>query len=244
MSSTTSIEWTNSTWNPVTGCIKISVGCKNCYAERLAKRLQCMGNPRYTHGFQVQLHNDLVTLPLQWKKPRLIFINSMSDLFHEQVPLEFIKSVFMTIQSASHHTFQLLTKRAKRLADICDSLPWPENLWVGVSIEDQDNVWRVEYLKRVPAHLRFISCEPLLGNINLSIEGIHWVIVGGESGPHARYMDLDWVRSLRDQCNENHVSFFLKQLGGKKDKRGDNKARIDGKLWKELPILVSRTFYT
>ena len=236
MSSTTSIEWTNSTWNPVTGCTRVSVGCDNCYAERLAKRLKCMGNPRYTHGFQVHLHNDLLTLPLKWKKPRLIFVNSMSDLFHEKVPFDFIKSVFVTIQSTSQHTFQILTKRAKRLAEISDSLPWPDNLWIGVSIENQSAVWRADYLRQVPASIKFISFEPLLGYLQLSLDDIRWVIVGGESGPYARPMDLDWARSLRDQCNEANVAFFLKQLGGTKDKRGDNRAILGGRLWKELPL--------
>jgi protein gp37 len=236
MSLISSIEWTNSTWNPVTGCTKLSPGCANCYAERLSKRLKSMGNPRYSHGFQVCLHNDLLTLPLKWKKPRLVFVNSMSDLFHEMVPFEFIEAVFTTIQSTPSHTFQILTKRARRLAEMSNSLPWPNNLWIGVSIENQDFAWRAHYLSQVPASVKFISFEPLLGFLELPLDNIQWVIVGGESGPGARPMDLNWARSIRNRCIEAKVAFFLKQLGGTKDKRGKNQALLDGRAWKELPL--------
>ena len=236
MSSISSIEWTNSTWNPVTGCSKLSPGCANCYAERLAKRLKNMGNPRYSHGFQVCLHDDLLALPLKWRQPRLVFVNSMSDLFHEMVPFEFIEAVFTTIQSTPRHTFQILTKRARRLAELSHSLPWPNNLWIGVSIENQDFAWRADYLNRVPASVKFISFEPLLGFLELPLDDIQWVIVGGESGPGARPMDINWARSIHNRCIESKVAFFLKQLGGAKDKRGKNQALLDGKPWKELPF--------
>ncbi len=230
-----SIEWTQATWNPVTGCTKVSTGCANCYAERFALRLKHMGNPRYRSGFQVTLHSDLIQLPLKWSQPRLIFVNSMSDLFHEAVPFDFIKSVFTVIQSSPRHTFQLLTKRAERLSDLSPNLPWPRNLWVGVSVETQEYAWRIECLRRVPAAVKFVSCEPLLGRLNIPMDDLQWVIVGGESGPRARSVNIEWIRSIRDQCTENEVAFFLKQLGGVKDKRAKEQAVLDGHLWKEWP---------
>lgn len=239
MSLDSSIEWTQATWNPVTGCTKISSGCAHCYAERFALRLKQMSNSRYACGFQVRMHPDLLRLPLEWKRPRLVFVNSMSDLFHESVPLEFIESVFATIQSAPWHTFQVLTKRARRLADMSTCLPWPPNLWVGVSVERQDCAWRVDCLREVRASTRFLSCEPLLGHLDLPLEGIQWVVVGGESGPGARAMDTGWVRSIRDQCATAGVPFFLKQLGGVRDKRGKDRALLDGRLWREMPSLPS-----
>ena len=235
MAGLTSIEWTQTTWNPVTGCTKVSPGCQHCYAERLAHRLTAMGNPRYRRGFEVTLHHDLVDLPLRWRQPRVIFVNSMSDLFHEEVPLSFIQSVFSTMERARWHVFQVLTKRAERLAELAPSLEWPGNLWMGVSIERQDVVWRLDYLRRVPALVKFLSCEPLLGPLRLDLEGIDWVIVGGESGPDARPMELGWVRSIRSQCQANRVPFFLKQLGGAIHKRGKDRALLDGRLWREMP---------
>lgn len=234
MAGRSSIEWTEATWNPVTGCNKVSPGCKFCYAERFAKRLQAMGNPRYANGFEVTLHWDLVDLPLSWKTPRLIFVNSMSDLFHESIPLEFIQAVFRTMKEAHWHTFQVLTKRSKRLLELAPHLSWPENVWVGVSVESQDYTWRVYDLQQIPAAVRFLSIEPLLGPIpSLPLEGIHWVIVGGESGPQARPMRPEWVREIRRQCHEHGVAFFFKQWGGR-NKRAAGRI-LDGRTWDEMP---------
>ncbi len=241
MAGTSSIEWTQATWNPVTGCTRISAGCKHCYAERLSHRLQAMGNPRYSQGFAVTLHPDLVELPLRWRQPKLIFVNSMSDLFHETIPLAFIQSVFDTMRAAHQHLFQILTKRADRLVELSPELHWPPNVWMGVTVEHQAYVWRVDRLRTVPAALRFLSCEPLLGPLELDLTGIGWVIVGGESGPGARSMDLAWARSIRDQCHADGIPFFLKQLGGVVDKRGHDRALLDGQLWREVPI-VSREY--
>lgn len=228
------------TWNPVTGCDKVSAGCKHCYAERMARRLQAMGNARYKNGFAVTLHHDLVTLPLSWKTPRLVFVNSMSDLFHEDVPLSFIQRVFETMHKASHHTFQILTKRSARLAEVAPLLPWPRNVWIGVSIEDDRFVWRADHLRHVPAALRFLSLEPLLGPVpSLSLEGIDWVIVGGESGPGARPMDPDWVRDIRDRCVRAGVPFFFKQWGGVR--RTAAGRTLDGRTWDDLPIKKAQT---
>lgn len=215
MAGLSSIEWTESTWNPVTGCTKVSEGCRHCYAHRMAKRLHAMGNPRYRNGFDVTLHHDLIDKPLSWKKPRRIFVNSMSDLFHKDVPLDFIQKVFHTMEQATWHTFQVLTKRADRLLELSPDLPWPSNVWQGVSVEDEKVVERIDFLRQTPAKVRFLSLEPLIGPLeNLNLEGIHWVIVGGESGPGARPMDPEWVRSIRDQCHEQNVAFFFKQWGG------------------------------
>lgn len=235
MSAHSLIEWTQSTWNPVTGCDKVSLGCLHCYAERLAKRLCKMGNPRYRNGFKVTLHPDLVDLPLKWRKPSMIFVNSMSDLYHEQVPFEFVQAIFGTMVKARRHTFQIVTKRAKRLSETVGSLPWPSNIWAGVSIEQQEYLWRVDELRKVPADIRFLSCEPLLGPLELDLEGIQWVIVGGESGPGARPMKEEWVRSIRDQCISSGVPLFFKQWGGALNKRGQEKALLDGELYKEWP---------
>ena len=185
------------TWNPVTGCDKVSQGCKFCYAERMAKRLKAMGVERYKNEFKVTLHEDLVARPLQWLKPRIIFVNSMSDLFHEDVPLDFIQRVFKTMQQCPHHTFQVLTKRSSRLRQIAHLLPWPPNIWMGVSVEDNRVQQRIYDLSHVPAHVRFLSCEPLIGPLDdLPLNDIHWVIVGGESGPGARPMKAEWVESI------------------------------------------------
>lgn len=235
MAEKSSIEWTQATWNPVTGCSKVSPGCKHCYAERLATRLQAMGNPRYTNGFRVTRHDDLLKLPLRWRQPRIIFVNSMSDLFHEDIPLPFIQSVFATMREAHWHTFQILTKRAERLAEIAPQLSWPDNVWMGVSVERQDYARRIDLLRTVPARVRFLSCEPLLGPLGLDLDGVNWVIVGGESGPGARAMKPEWARAVRDQCLVARVPFFLKQLGGVRDKRGHERALLDGQLWRELP---------
>ncbi|MCF7890564.1 phage Gp37/Gp68 family protein [Candidatus Bipolaricaulota bacterium] len=234
MSSKSAIEWTDQTWNPVTGCSKVSPGCENCYAERFARRLKAMGNPRYENGFQLTLHHDKIEEPLSWRKPRYVFVNSMSDLFHKEVPREFIQSVFDVIKQAEDHVFQVLTKRARRLARLAPDLSWPENLWIGVSIENQDYVWRVGCLKQVPAETRFLSVEPLIGPIgNLPLKDIDWVIVGGESGPKARLMKEEWVKNIRDQCTKSSTAFFFKQWGGKSSK--DNGRTLEGRTWEEMP---------
>lgn len=215
MAKVTAIEWTNMTWNPVTGCTKISQGCKNCYAERMAKRLQAMCSPRYERGFQLSVHADLIDLPLHWRQPRMIFVNSMSDLFHEEVPLEFIEQVFHTMERCPQHVFQVLTKRSERLRNTAHHLSWPPNVWMGVSVEDRQVQHRIDHLRGVPAAIRFLSCEPLIGPLSdLNLDGIHWVIVGGESGPRARPMRTDWVRDIRDRCERAQVAFFFKQWGG------------------------------
>ena len=229
-----SIEWTESTWNPVTGCSKVSPGCKNCYAERMAKRLKAMGQKRYRNGFDVTLQPDIVRLPLRWREPRLIFVNSMSDLFHEKVPEPFVHAVFETMVTAHWHTFQVLTKRSERLAELAPRLPWPKNIWMGVSVESPEYVRRIYDLREVPAAVRFLSVEPLLEPIpRLPLNGVDWVIVGGESGPRCRPMDPDWVRQIRDRCIEHGVPFFFKQWGGVRKK--NNGRLLDGRTWDELP---------
>jgi three-Cys-motif partner protein len=234
MGGRSAIEWTDATWNPVTGCTKVSPGCKHCYAERLAARLQMLGNPRYRRGFDVTLHPDQLILPLRWRQPRRIFVNSMSDLFHESVPEEFIQKVFEIMVQAPWHIFQILTKRAQRLADLSPQFPWPPNVWQGVSVENAHYTWRIDYLQKVPAIVRFLSIEPFLGPIEtLPLDGIHWVIVGGESGPRHRPMNPVWVRRIRDQCVATGVPFFFKQWGGLTSKsRG---RLLDGEEWNEVP---------
>ena len=237
MPKASSIEWTDMTWNPVTGCSKVSQGCKNCYAERMAKRLKAMGSPRYPDGFEVTLHPDLVDLPRRWRRPRLVFVNSMSDLFHEMVPLEFIESVFRTMAECPQHTFQVLTKRTARLAEVSELLPWPPNVWMGTSVEDARVLHRVDELRGVGAAVRFLSCEPLIGPLHgLDLAEIHWVIVGGESGPRSRPMDLQWARDVRDACEAAAVPFFFKQIGGvRKDLAG---RVLDGRTHDEYPGTV------
>lgn len=238
MATATKIEWTEMTWNPVTGCTKISHGCKHCYAERMAKRLHAMGAPRYANEFKPTLHEDLVDLPRGWHQPRLVFVNSMSDLFHEDVPLDFIRRVFGTITACQQHTFQILTKRGERLAELANVLPWPKNVWMGVSIESLRVVDRTRYLRAVPATVRFLSCEPLLGPLeSLPLEGVHWVIVGGESGPHARPMRPEWVTSILEQCRSAEVPFFFKQWGGvRKDRTG---RQLYGRTFDEMPSIAA-----
>jgi protein gp37 len=236
MAGSSSIEWTEATWNPVTGCTKVSEGCRNCYALRMAKRLHAMGNHRYVNGFEVTLHHDLISKPLEWKKPRRIFVNSMSDLFHKDVPDSFIFAVFETMVKAYHHTFQVLTKRSDRLAELGQRLPWAPNIWIGVSVEDEKVVNRIDDLRQVPADVRFLSCEPLIGPLNkLNLNGIHWVIVGGESGPGSRPMNSEWVTSIRDQCKEQNTAFFFKQWGGVQKHRFGRE--LEGKTYDEYPVV-------
>jgi protein gp37 len=238
MAGNSRIEWTEATWNPVTGCNKVSQGCKNCYAERMAKRLVAMGNPRYKNGFNVTLHHDLINLPYTWKKPRKVFVNSMSDLFHEEIPLEFIKKVFNTMVETPQNTYQILTKRSQRLSEIAEHLPWSPNIWIGTSVENDQVTFRIDHLRQVPAQVRFLSCEPLIGPLhNMNLEGIHWVIVGGESGPGSRPMEAEWVRDIRDQCQEQNAAFFFKQWGGVQKHRFGR--TLDNRIYDEYPEVIT-----
>ncbi len=233
-----SIEWTESTWNPLTGCTKISPGCKNCYAERMARRLQGMKQPRYTNGFTLTLHEDVLELPLQWKKPQLIFVNSMSDMFHENVPVWFIQKAFDVMRRASWHQFQVLTKRSDRLLDVSPSIAWPENVWMGVSVERCDYIFRIGHLQETGAAVKFVSLEPLLGPLRkLDLRGINWVIVGGESGPGSRPMQEEWVLDIKTQCHRANVAFFFKQWGGFNKKKGGR--LLQGQTWDEIPNLMA-----
>jgi protein gp37 len=228
------IEWTESTWNPVTGCTKISPGCANCYAERMALRLQAMGQANYANGFAPTLQPHMLEVPLKWRKPQTIFVNSMSDLFHKDVSLGYIQQVFDVMRRAHWHRFQVLTKRAHRLATVACELPWAPNIWMGVSVEHDKQRHRVEALRTVAAHVKFLSLEPLLGPLHdLDLSSINWVIVGGESGPKARTIAPEWVTDLRDQCRRAHVPFFFKQWGGKnKHKSG---RVLEGRTWDQMP---------
>jgi len=239
MSTNSAIEWAEATWNPVTGCTKVSVGCKNCYAERMANRLQAMGQPHYTHGFKVRTHENALSLPLKWKKPRTIFVNSMSDLFHGDVSTSFIFEVFQIMKKQSQHIFQVLTKRSKNLLKLGYMLPWPENVWMGVTVENSDFIGRIGDLRATPAKIKFLSLEPLLGPIpNMDLSDIDWVVVGGESGPRARPMNSEWVKDIRDQCLDAEVPFFFKQWGGVNKKKAGR--LLDGHTWDEMPNLHSR----
>ncbi len=234
MAAQSAIEWTESTWNPVTGCSKISVGCANCYAERIAKRLRAMGQRRYINGFEVTLHPEALDEPYRWKKPRIIFVNSMSDLFHEEIPVEFIQDVFSVMSANKRHTFQILTKRSERLCELAPLLDWPENVWMGVTIENNDCVARADDLRTVGAAVRFLSLEPLLGPLlDLELNGIGWVIVGGESGPGARPMKLEWATNMRDRCLEANVPFFFKQWGGVNKKKAGR--ILQDRTWDDYP---------
>jgi protein gp37 len=232
---TSTIEWTESTWNPVTGCDEISPGCDNCYARRMALRLKAMGQANYRRGFKLTLQPQMVDRPLHWKRPQRIFVNSMSDLFHVDVPADYIGKVFETMRAAHWHQFQVLTKRSGRLLKLSPSLPWTENIWMGVSVESPDYVKRIDHLRRSGALVKFLSLEPLISALpRLDLSGIDWVIVGGESGPHARPMDPGWVRDIRDQCVDADVAFFFKQWGGVfKKKTGRT---LDRRTWDEYPV--------
>jgi protein gp37 len=234
MAINSSIEWTEATWNPLTGCTKISPGCKHCYAERMALRLQAMGQPNYANGFNLTLHEDALELPLRWKKPQKIFVNSMSDLFHKDVPDAFILRTFDVMRQAAWHRFQVLTKRSDRLLELSPRLPWASNIWMGVSIEDRDYTFRIDHLRRTDAQIKFLSLEPLLGPLRrLRLTGIDWVIVGGESGPGARPMDPSWVSDIRNQCVKSGVPFFFKQWGGVHKKKTGRE--LEGRTWNEMP---------
>jgi protein gp37 len=236
MAHNSTIEWTESTWNPVTGCSKVSPGCKHCYAERMARRLHAMGQANYSRGFEVAIHRHALELPLGWKKPQVIFVNSMSDLFHEDIPDVFIHKVFDVMRRASWHTFQVLTKRAARLETLGGALEWPTNVWMGVSVETPEYLYRIDHLRRTPAQVRFISFEPLLESLGvIDLRGIHWAIVGGESGPGARPMDSEWVKDIRDQCLASNVPFFFKQWGGPNKKMTGRV--LEGRSWDGMPAV-------
>lgn len=247
MADRTGIEWTEVTWNPTTGCDRISHGCDNCYALTMAKRLKAMGNPRYRNdgsprssgpGFGLTLHDDLLERPYRWRTPRVVFVNSMSDLFHPDVPLEFIQRVFTVMTETPRHTYQVLTKRSKRLASVACDLDWPTNVWMGVSVETKRYAFRIDHLRSVGAAVRFISAEPLLGALpDLDLSGIHWLIAGGESGHNARPMDEGWVLDLRDQCAAAGVAFFFKQWGGRTPKAGGRE--LDGVYHNEMPTAIA-----
>jgi protein gp37 len=234
MATQSDIEWTEMTWNPVTGCTMISPGCAHCYAERMANRLQAMGQPNYRNGFALTLQPQTLDVPLRWKKPRTIFVNSMSDLFHKDVPVEYVQQVFDVMKRANWHTYQILTKRSDRLLELDSALAWEPHIWMGVSVETQKYVNRVDDLRRTGAKVKFLSVEPLLGPLpKLNLKKIDWVIVGGESGPGARPMEPAWVTGIRDQCTKADVAFFFKQWGGVNKKRTGRE--LDGRTWDEMP---------
>ena len=234
MADKSSIEWTDATWNPVTGCTEVSPGCDHCYARTFAERFRGVKGHPYEQGFDLKLWPERLVLPLKWVKPRRIFVNSMSDLFHQDVPDDYIEQVFSTMCKADHHIFQVLTKRSARLARLAPRLPWPSNIWVGVSVETIRYKWRVDHLREVPASVRFVSAEPLLGSlVDLDLAGIEWLIVGGESGSGHRFCDPMWVRQLRDRSREYGTAFFFKQWGGRSPKSGGRE--LDGRTWDEYP---------
>ena len=231
-----SIEWTEMTWNPTTGCTKISAGCKYCYAEVMAKRLQAMGVDKYKNGFEIGIHEDALSIPFSWKGSKLVFVNSMSDLFHPEIPIEFIKKVFRVMNENPQHTFQVLTKRAERLYEIHQELEWTKNIWMGVSIEDHRVIDRIDFLRETGAKVKFLSCEPLIGPLmNINLENINWVIVGGESGRKARPIMEWWVWDIRQQCQEAGVAFFFKQWGGTNKKKSGRD--LGGRVYNEMPVV-------
>lgn len=247
MADRSGIEWTEATWNPTTGCDRTSPGCDHCYALTLSRRLKAIGQSKYQldgdprtsgPGFRLTVHPETLDIPKRWHSPRTIFVNSMSDLFHDQVPFEFIAKVFQVMEATPQHTYQVLTKRSRRLIEVADRLPWPPNVWMGVSVETFRYTFRASHLTQVPAAVRFLSIEPMLGPIeNLGLGGIHWVIVGGESGPGARPLDGEWVTGIRDQCLDAAVPFFFKQWGGRTPKSGGRE--LDGRTWDEVPEPVT-----
>jgi protein gp37 len=237
MATNSPIEWTDATWNPVTGCDKISPGCKHCYAERMARRLKAARNPNYKNGFELTLQPQMLTRPLEWKSPKQIFVNSMSDLFHEDVPLEYIQQVFSVMNEANWHQFQVLTKRAERLEALSSKLKWASHIWMGVSVESEKYLPRIDCLRRTNSYVKFLSLEPLLGPLpKMNLRGIDWAIIGGESGPGARPMDAEWVTDIRDQCLRSNVAFFFKQWGGVFKKRTGRE--LEGRTWDQKPGFV------
>lgn len=237
MGSKSRIEWTEATWNPVTGCTKISPGCKHCYAERLSLRLRAMGQPNYVNGFALTLQPRMLKLPSSWKTPQIIFVNSMSDLFHKSVPTEYIQRVFDVMAQADWHRYQVLTKRSERLMQVSPQLPWKSHVWMGVSVESQDYTFRIDHLRATSAYVKFLSLEPLLGALpELNLQDIDWVIVGGESGPKARPMREEWVLEIRDQCLDAGVPFFFKQWGGFNKKQAGR--RLEGRTWDQMPTIA------
>lgn len=241
MSQNSKIEWTDSTWNPITGCTKISPGCKYCYAERLSKRLKAMGVSNYVNGFDLTLQPHMLDRPLKIKQPQNIFVNSMSDLFHEDVPFDYIQQVFGVMQRAHWHKFQVLTKRSKRMIDLSSKINWPDNVWMGVSVENSDFVWRIEHLQNTNASVKFLSIEPLIGPIKqLDLQNIDWVIVGGESGPYARPMAKEWVVTIKNICLRNDVPFFFKQWGGTNKKKAGRK--LEGRTWDQTPNVLNQQY--
>jgi len=234
MATVSKIEWTGSTWNPITGCDKISAGCDHCYAERMARRLHAMGQPNYRNGFKLTLHPDVLRKPLSWRQPRLIFVGSMTDIFHKDVPFDYLYQLFSVMKQASQHVFQVLTKRSGRLAKLAPDLPWPENVWMGVTVESRQYVRRIDQLRETPAQTKFLSLEPLIGPLpSLNLLGIDWAIVGGESGPGARPVREEWVLDIRDQCQTQSVPFFFKQWGGINKKKAGR--LLQGRKYSELP---------
>lgn len=234
MAQLSTIEWTEATWNPVTGCTKISPGCAHCYAERLSNRLRAMKQPNYRNGFELTLQPQMLEVPLRWKSPQTIFVNSMSDLFHREVPADYIRQVFDVMRQAYWHRFQVLTKRSIRLSRLAPQLDWPENVWMGVSVESNAYTYRIDHLRETSARVRFLSVEPMLGPLrNLNLKGIDWVIVGGESGPGARPMEVEWVLDMRNQCRQMGVPFFFKQWGGTNKKRAGR--LLENRTWDEMP---------
>ena len=242
MATKSAIEWTESTWNPVTGCTKISSGCLNCYAERMARRLKAMGQKNYRNGFKVTCHPHALEIPLRWKRPQVVFVNSMSDLFHKEVSDDFILDIFSTMRQANQHQYQMLTKRAERLAKLSPELPWQDNMWMGVTVESADYKYRIDYLKYTGANIKFLSLEPLLDDLGeLELNGIDWGIVGGESGPGARPIKIEWVRNIREQCIAQNVPFFFKQWGGTNKKKAGKV--LDGRIWNEMPVSFQDNMY-
>ena len=238
MAQASSIEWTETTWNPVTGCTKISPGCDNCYAERMARRLQAMGQANYVNGFKLTEQPHMLGLPEKWTNPQTIFVNSMSDLFHRDVSADYIHRVFAVMNRANHHRYQILTKRSQRLMRLSPELPWQRHIWMGVSVEEESYTFRIDHLRETGAHVKFLSLEPLLGPLpGLNLQDIDWVIVGGESGPHARPMHTEWVLDIRDQCLAARVPFFFKQWGGTRKKV--NGRKLEGKIWNQMPAAVA-----
>ena len=239
MAVNSAIEWTEATWNPVTGCTKVSNGCRNCYAERMTRRLKAMGQPNYLSGFKVKTHKNVLALPLRWKKSRRVFVNSMSDLFHEKVPVKFILEVFQIMSMTPQHSFQVLTKRSENLRKLNQVICWPDNVWMGVTVESSDYLFRIEDLRNTSAKIKFISFEPLLGRIRkVDLQGIDWVIVGGESGPRARPMSSSWVEEIRDQCVKAKTLFFFKQWGGFNKKKTGR--ILNSRTWDEMPASAKK----